>query len=95
MAKLNFEIEEVRELVMANRHNHITTTYNLILKKQIRLGKTSIADLVSEEYIRFINDPKNIKESFKNKKSIDSSKNNLRNKLFFKIKFFLKKKLIS
>ena len=65
MENLSFKKEEVRALVLANRHNHITTTYYLILKKKSRLGKSSIADLSSEEYVKYINDPKNLKENKK------------------------------
>ena len=31
MENLSFKKEQVRELVLANRHNHITTTYYLNL----------------------------------------------------------------
>lgn len=71
MENLNFKKEEVRSLILSNRHNHITTTYYLILKKKMRLGKSSIADLSSEEYMKYINDPKNLKEN--NKKSIPTT----------------------
>ena len=63
MTTMNFNKEEVRELVKANRHNHITTTYYLILKKHIKLGKISVADLSSDEYMKYINDPKNLLEN--------------------------------
>lgn len=60
MQQMNYNKKEVRDLVMANRHNHTTTTYYLLLKKHIRNGKTSIADLASDEYIRYLNDPRNL-----------------------------------
>lgn len=63
MVLLNFNKEEVRELIMANRHNHITTTYYLILKKHLKMGRTSVADLSSDQYIRYINDPRSLKDS--------------------------------
>lgn len=63
MIIMNFNKDEVRELVKANRHNHITTTYYLILKKHIKLGKISVADLSSDEYMKYINDPKNLLEN--------------------------------
>jgi hypothetical protein len=74
MEIFNYKKEEVRSLILANRHNHITTTYYLILKKKTRLGKTSVSDLSSEEYIRYINDPKNLKEN--KKKQITTNNNN-------------------
>jgi 5'-AMP-activated protein kinase catalytic alpha subunit len=77
MSLTNFNKDEVRELVEANRHNHITTTYYLILKKYIKMGRTSIADLASEEYIRYINSPMSLKNSNYSGRSADKSKNNL------------------
>lgn len=74
MENLNFKKDDVRNLLLANRHNHVTTTYYLILKKKMRLGKASIADLSSEEYVKYINDPKNLKE---NRKQIASNNNNM------------------
>jgi hypothetical protein len=70
MESLNFKKEEVRNLVLSNRHNQITTTYYLILKRKIRQGKTSIADLCSDDYIFYINDVRNLKET---KKPIERS----------------------
>jgi len=75
MSFMNFNKDEVRELVLANRHNHITTTYYLILKKHIKMGRTSIADLISDEYIRYINNPKNLKEIKISRKSTDRNRN--------------------
>jgi len=79
MENLSFKKEEVRSLLLANRHNHITTTYYLILKKKSRLGKASIADLSSDEYVRYINDPKNLKE---NKKQLMGNNANSTGKKF-------------
>jgi hypothetical protein len=79
MENFNYKKEEVRSLVLANRHNHITTTYYLILKKKSRLGKTSVSDLSSEEYIRYINDPKNLKENKKKQLSTSYNINNTNN----------------
>jgi len=77
MAKMNYNKKEVGELVMANRHNHVTTTYYLLLKKHLRLGRTSIADLTSDEYIRYLNDHRNLL----NRKSITVSRDKNRNSL--------------
>lgn len=60
LEEFGFNKEEARTNILANRHDHITTTYYLILKKHIREGKTSIADLVSKEFVDFINDSKNL-----------------------------------
>ena len=74
---MNYNKREVRELVIANRHNHITTAYYLILKKHLRSGKTSIADLSSEGYIRYLNDPRNLLENISTMRPIDINKNAL------------------
>jgi 5'-AMP-activated protein kinase catalytic alpha subunit len=79
MTYLNFNKEEVRELVLGNRHNNITTTYYLLLKKHIKMGEKSIADLCSEQYIQYINDPKNLKIKNKTKKLEETLNNNLGN----------------
>jgi hypothetical protein len=59
MEDYGFEEKEVRENLNANKHDHITTTYYLLLKKQSKSGIHSVADLVSNEYHMFINDTKN------------------------------------
>ena len=73
MESIGFKKDEVRCLVASNRHNQITTTYYLMLKKKVSSGKTSIADLCSEDYVNYINDVKNLRENKKTiEKSIDS-----------------------
>jgi hypothetical protein len=74
METLNFKKEEVRNLILSNRHNNITTIYYLILKRKIRLGIFSIADLSSDEYISYINDKRNLKEP---KKFIERNNNSI------------------
>ena len=59
MEDYGFEENEVREHLNSNKHDHITTTYYLLLKRQSKSGITSIADLVSNEYHSFICDAKN------------------------------------
>ena len=58
--EFGFNKEEARANLIANKHDHITTTYYLILKKHIRDGKTSVADLVSKEFIEYVNDSRNL-----------------------------------
>lgn len=41
----NFNPEHAKKCIEANKHNHITTTYYLLLQKFIRNGGSSIADL--------------------------------------------------
>jgi 5'-AMP-activated protein kinase catalytic alpha subunit len=45
--------------ILKNYENNITTIYNLLLQKEIRQGKKSIADFYSELYLEYINDEKN------------------------------------
>ena len=51
--------KEIRMNLLANKHNHITTTYYLFLKQKTRNGKHSIADMEHSEYINYIHNPKN------------------------------------
>ena len=60
-----FAKEESRENIVANKHDHMTTTYYLILKKMIREGKESVADLVSKEFCEFISNAVNLLENKK------------------------------
>lgn len=47
LAEFNFDLEYSSRCIQANKHNHITTTYYLLLKKHLRSGQTSNADLSS------------------------------------------------
>jgi 5'-AMP-activated protein kinase catalytic alpha subunit len=44
MEKYDFESDHTVRCLEANKHNHVTTTYYLLLKKHLREGGTSIAD---------------------------------------------------
>ena len=57
--------KEVRMNILANKHNHISTTYYLFLKQKIKNGKHSIADMVHSEYINYIKNPKNLLANYK------------------------------
>ena len=50
MSPFDFDLEEAQKALEANKHNHTTTTYFLLMKKHIEAGGKSIADLNSEEY---------------------------------------------
>ena len=60
MEEYGFEEEEVTEHLRENKHDHVTTTYYLLLKKHSKGGETSVADLISNEFIQYISDPKNL-----------------------------------
>jgi 5'-AMP-activated protein kinase catalytic alpha subunit len=66
----NMNKDEVRESVMYNKHDHLTTAYYILLKKHLRDGKSSIADMKSKEFSEFIQSPYSIKtDDFKHKQS--------------------------
>ena len=50
---------EIRNDILRNYHNNITTLYYLLLNKKIKEGQKSIADLNSDLYDQYINDEKN------------------------------------
>lgn len=60
MEEYGFNKIQAKEYIMKNRHNHVTTTYYLLLKCLIKSGTTSISDLTSNEYLEHIRNPKNI-----------------------------------
>ena len=64
MNDMNFNKQEVRENVLRDQHNNITTTYYLLLRRMIRRGKESISDLISEYYEKYKNDVNNLMEKY-------------------------------
>ena len=64
MTDLGFNSMEVRYNIIKNEHNNITTTYYLLLDKKCRKGRKSIADLHSNLFDDYINDPKNKIENY-------------------------------
>lgn len=60
MEEYAYKKEEVRANVLANKLNHITTTYYLILQEKIRKNVPSVADLRSNEFIKYIKNPHNL-----------------------------------
>ena len=65
MSELGFNKMEVRYNIIKNEHNNITTSYYLLLNKKLRVGRKSIADLHSNLYDDYINDPKNKMGNYK------------------------------
>ena len=55
-----YNSKEIRINLLANKHNHITTTYYLILKKKIKKGINSVCDMTSNDFINYIHNPKNL-----------------------------------
>ena len=59
--KYNFlNKEDIRASVLSNRHNDIATIYYLIMRKKIREGYISIADLKSELFLNYVRHPDNL-----------------------------------
>ena len=50
MAELKINIDYAVKCLEANKHNHVTATYYLLLKKHLRNGGDSIADPKSANY---------------------------------------------
>ena len=55
---------EVRINLLANKHNHLTTTYYLLLKKKLKKGEKSICNTFSSEFIRYIKNPENLLSNY-------------------------------
>ena len=64
MEELNYKKEEVKKCILSNRHNHITTTYYLLLNQKIKKGLESVSDLKSKSFNKYINDPSNLLSSY-------------------------------
>ena len=60
----NCKEDEIKNDVIKNRHNLITTTYYLLLNKKIKEGKKSICNIGSEEFIQYLNDKNNLLENY-------------------------------
>jgi len=59
MKNKGFDLDDVRESIMMNKHNHHTTSYYLLVKSKIRQGLESESDLFSDRYIKYIKNPDN------------------------------------
>ena len=45
-----FDLDYARKCIKANKHNHVTTTYYLLLQKFLRRGHKSPADISLEKF---------------------------------------------
>ena len=66
MKKFGYKINDVRINVLYNKHNHITTTYYLMLRQKVRSCIPSIADLKSRLFKEYINNENNLLEKYGN-----------------------------
>ena len=64
MEEYKFSKEEVRVNVLANKHNHITTTYYLLLRAKMRKGIESVAIYNCEKFMKYIKDAKNFMKRY-------------------------------
>ena len=60
----SFNEQQIKVNLLINKHNHITATYYLILKKKIRMGKKTIGDMTSQLFIDYIKDERNLSSSY-------------------------------
>ena len=79
--KYNFGLkrEEIRIVILSNKHNDITTIYYLLLNNRIKKGKKSLCDLKSNEFKKYIQNKENLfeKYEFDIKKLIEERKKGL------------------
>lgn len=61
MAEYGFDKEEVTKAVTNNKHNHITTTYFILLQKLVKQGFTCRSDLYSKVFVDYIKDKRNLR----------------------------------
>ncbi len=66
MEEMNYKKDEVKKCILSNRHNHITTTYYLLLQQKIKKGLESVSDIKSKSFKKYINDPCNLLSSYDN-----------------------------
>ena len=50
LAKFEFNLEFAEKCIEANKHNHVTTTYYLLLKKELETGGASHYDINSPSF---------------------------------------------
>lgn len=67
MIEFGYKPEDIRKNILANRHNHATTVYYLLVKAKVREGKSSVSDLGGEEFLKYSRDNKNKISSYSNK----------------------------
>ena len=75
MGKLGFDNKiEIRNAILRNFHNNISTVYYLLLNQKILDGGKSVADLHSDLYDEYINNPKNKISHYGNLESVLKNK---------------------
>lgn len=60
MESYGYNKSEAREMLRSNRHNNVTTTYYLLMRSVFyKAGIPSVSDLVSKDFLDYINDSRN------------------------------------
>ena len=76
-----YEKMRIRNSIIRNFYNHITSLYFILLEKKIKQGKESVSDLCSKLYLDYINDEKNKLINFENMEGILKERMNSKEKL--------------
>ena len=97
MKEIGFNKMQIRDTIIRNLHNNISTTYYLLLSQKIKEKKESVGDLFSYVYEKYMEDKKNLISNYNNDienvlKQRISSKGKLDVLPEFKIKKMPKKK---
>ena len=66
MISFGFSKEDIIKNILQNKHNHITTTYYLMVKIKIKNNEICVSNLESKEFENFIKNKKNTMENFNN-----------------------------
>lgn len=53
LEQFGINLDYAQKCVEANKHNHVTTTYYLLLKRHIENGGSSVGDLFSDQFMMF------------------------------------------
>ena len=64
MKEIGFNKMQIRDTILRNLHNNISTTYYLLLGKKIRQKKESVADLFSYVYEKYMEDKNNLMSNY-------------------------------
>jgi len=65
MEESDFNKDEIRKNILANKHNNVTTCYYLLLKIKTRRGLASASDLISKDFTQYLENPKSLKANRK------------------------------
>ena len=76
-----FEKMRIRNSIIRNFYNHITSLYFILLEKKIKQGKESVSDLCSKLYLDYVNDDKNKLINYENIEGILKERMNSKEKL--------------